>query len=44
MFKVTASLNNKVEEFYMVTQEQVDSAIDILDANGYVVIAVSSKN
>jgi glycerate kinase len=43
MFKITTSLNNKVEEFYMVTQEQVDSAIDILDANGYVIVAVSER-
>jgi len=43
MFKITASLNNKVEEFLMVTQEQVDSAIDILDQNGYVIITVSER-
>lgn len=43
MFKITSSLNGKIEEFLMVTQEQVDSAIDILDANGYVVIAVSER-
>jgi glycerate kinase len=41
MIKVTASLNNKIEEFFMMTQEQLDSAIDILDANGYVILAVS---
>jgi hypothetical protein len=43
MFKITASLNNKVEEFLMVTQEQVDSATEILGANGYVVLAVSER-
>jgi glycerate kinase len=43
MIKVTASLNNKVEEFYMFTQEQLDSAIDILDANGYVIVSVSER-
>ena len=43
MFKITASLNNKVEEFLMVTQEQVDSAIDILDSEGYVIVAVSER-
>jgi hypothetical protein len=43
MFKITASLNNKIEDFFMVTQEQVDSAIDILDQNGYVIIMVSER-
>ena len=43
MFKITASLNNKVDEFLMVTQEQVDSAIDILDQNVYVIITVSER-
>jgi hypothetical protein len=43
MFKITSSLNGKIEEFQMFTQEQVDSAIDILDQNGYVIIAVSER-
>lgn len=43
MFKITASLNNKVEEFLMPTQAQVDSATEILGANGYVIITVSER-
>lgn len=43
MFKITASLNNKIEEFKMVTEEQVDSAIEILDGAGYVIITVSER-
>lgn len=43
MFTITASLNNKVEKFYMPTEEHVDNAIDILDANGYSIIMVESK-
>jgi hypothetical protein len=43
MFTITASLNNKIEEFIMPTQEHVDNAIDILDANGYAIIMVSSR-
>lgn len=44
MFKITSSLNGKIEEFQMFTQEQVDSAIDILTNEGYTVLMVSSKN
>ena len=43
MFKITASLNNKIEEFLMVTEEQVDSATEILENEGYTVLMVSSK-
>ena len=43
MFKITASLNNKVEEFLMVTDEQVQSATQILENEGYTVLMVSSK-
>ena len=43
MFKITASLNNKVEEFLMVTEEQVQSATQILENEGYTVLMVSSK-
>jgi hypothetical protein len=43
MFKITASLNNKVEEFLMVTQEQVDSATQILEHEGYTVLMVSER-
>jgi hypothetical protein len=43
MFTITASLNNKVEQFYMPTEEHVDNAIDILDANGYVILMVSNR-
>ena len=43
MFKITASLNNKIEEFLMVTEEQVDSATQILENEGYTVLMVSSK-
>ena len=43
MFKITASLNNKVEEFLMVTDEQVQSATQILENEGYVVLMVSER-
>ena len=43
MFKITSSLNGKIEEFLMVTQEQVDSATEILGANGYTILAVSER-
>jgi hypothetical protein len=43
MFKITTSLNNKVEDFFMVTQEQVDSATLILEREGYTILMVSER-
>jgi len=43
MFKVTASLNGKIEEFQMPLQEQVDSATLILESEGYTVLMVSER-
>jgi hypothetical protein len=43
MFKITTSLNNKVEDFFMVTQEQVDSATTILENEGYTILMVSER-
>ena len=43
MFKITSSLNGKIEEFLMVTQEQVDSATNILENEGYTILMVSER-
>jgi hypothetical protein len=43
MFKITASLNGKNEEFQMPLQEQVDSATLILESAGYTILMVSER-
>jgi hypothetical protein len=43
MFKITASLNGKFEEFLMPNKIASDNAVDVLEANGYVVILVSER-
>ena len=43
MFKITSSFNGKIEEFLMVTQEQVDSATEILTNEGYTILMVSER-
>lgn len=43
MFKITANLNGKNEEFQMPLQEQVDSAIQILENEGYTILMVSER-
>lgn len=43
MFKITANLNGKNEEFLMVTDEQVQSATQILENEGYTILMVSER-
>jgi hypothetical protein len=43
MFKITSSLEGKIEEFQMPSQAQVDSAIQILEGEGYTILMVSEK-
>jgi hypothetical protein len=43
MFKITASLEGKIEEFQMPLQSQVDSATLLLEGGGYTILMVSER-
>lgn len=43
MFKITSSLNGINEVFQMPLQAQVDSAIQILEREGYTILMVSES-
>ena len=43
MFKITASLEGKIEEFQMPLQSQVDSATLLLEGEGYTILMVSER-
>ena len=43
MFKITANLNGINEEFLLATQEQVDTAIQLLEGEGHTILMVSER-
>ena len=43
MFTITASLNGKIEDFLMATQEQVDQATILLEHENWTILMVSER-